>query len=108
MDDGDLVVAVDRGRDRCRIDVAGDLTAFSCKELSKTAAAELRNGATRLELGLDGVEFLDSSGVQCLVNVQRTATDAGATMTIVAASLRVERVLEITGLAGLLPNPPPA
>jgi anti-anti-sigma factor len=98
----DLVVVVDREADRCRIGVSGDLSVFTCRNLSDAVAAEMRDGAARIELDLSAVEFMDSSGVQCLVEVHRSATEAGAFLVVGAMANRVQRILEITGLLGVL------
>ena len=98
----DLLVMVDREADRCRIGVSGDLSAFTCRNLSEAVATELGDGATHVELDLSGVEFMDSSGVQCLVEVHAAASEAGASLVVAAMADRIQRILEITGLLGVL------
>ena len=99
----DLAIsAAMRGR-ICRISLTGDLTATSGKRLSKTALDALQDGATGIELDLAGIKFIDSSGLQCLIGCRSAAADdSGASMTVVATSRLVQRVLEVTGLAVLL------
>ena len=98
----DLSVVVDREADRCRIGVSGDLSVFTCRNLSDAVATEIREGATSVELDLSGVEFMDSSGVQCLVEVHAAAAEAGGTLVVGEMADRVKRILEITGLLGVL------
>ena len=97
MDD-DLSVVVGREAGRCRIRISGDLTAFTCTKLSDAVNAAVADGVERVDLDLAEIDFMDSSGVQCLVQVRSAAEDSGAALAVVALTDRVERILEITGL----------
>ena len=54
---------------------------------------------------LAGLRFMDSSGVHGLVVGHRAAREKGRRLHVVNAAGEVARVLELTGLAGLLGPP---
>ena len=58
----------------------------------------LRAGARRIVIDLSAVEFIDSSGLGLLVNVQRRVERATAHLVIVEPTERVRRVFEVTRL----------
>ena len=51
-----------------------------------------------VKLDFAAIEFMDSSGIQCLITARRSAEDAGAVLTVVAMSEKVERILDVVGL----------
>ncbi|GAA1029491.1 hypothetical protein GCM10009557_18150 [Virgisporangium ochraceum] len=56
----------------------------------------------RVSVDLAGIRFLDSSGIRALLLCQRQARDRGGELVVVDARPGVLRVLEITGVLGLL------
>jgi anti-sigma B factor antagonist len=99
--DFSLNAAVDEGRIEARL--AGDLdmaAAFRLEpELDRLLAAP---GVAALVLDLDGVEFVDSSGLGALLAVRDRATQIGADFRIARASASVQRILELTGTRSVL------
>ena len=59
-------------------------------------------GGRRLVLDLRGVVFMDTSGLQLLLEEQRRARERGGAFAIVAGPPRVQRVLKVAGLTGRL------
>ena len=104
----ELEVTAHRRGDTSRVDVAGDLTAFTCRRLSDAVLAELRAGALTIELDLAELTFIDSSGVQCLVQARKAADDHDhGRLRVTHLSVQVRRVLEVTGLLGPLTGDEP-
>jgi anti-anti-sigma factor len=58
-----------------------------------------------IELDCDGVTFLDSAGVRALIVSRKEAADMGVDLVVVQPSTPVTRVIEMTGLVGLLTRP---
>ncbi|HEY3831613.1 MAG TPA: STAS domain-containing protein [Acidimicrobiia bacterium] len=56
----------------------------------------------RIDLDLTDVSFLDSSGMQALVNARRSLVDEGREFRVVALSPAAQRVLHLTGLDEVL------
>ena len=81
------------------IAVTGELTIASGYGLPvEVSEMLLREGLRRIVIDLDAVEFIDSSGLGLLLNVQRRVDRAGARLAIVEPPERVRRVFEITRL----------
>ena len=99
MDADQIQIEVTEQGTTCRVDVAGDLSGFTCSNLSAAVTGAIKGGATHVELDLGEVAFLDSSGIQCIVHARNTARDYGGRLRVVAMSDPARRVLEITGLA---------
>ena len=59
-------------------------------------------GGRRLVLDLRGVEFMDSSGLQLLVQEHRRARERGGTFAITQGCTQVQRLLDLAGLTGRL------
>jgi anti-sigma B factor antagonist len=109
VDTDELTMTVaTRGR-VCRVDLIGDVTAASGKRLAHTVLAALHDGARTVELDLTGVKFIDSSGIEALIRCRAVAAeDADCGVRIVAMSKLVRRVLEVTGLDGVLADDSPS
>jgi anti-sigma B factor antagonist len=66
------------------------------------ALAERADGEG-VEIDLRGLQFLDTSGLQLVVETHRHAREAGYDLRIVRGSPHVQRVFEIAGLDRVLP-----
>lgn len=85
--------------------VRGELDLASAPKLAAAMSELIDRGHTRVAVDLAAVEFIDSSGLGVLVgSLQRLREDGGDLM-LRAASPAVARILELTGLDGLLPVP---
>lgn len=69
-----------------------------------TDTLNLAPGST-LVMDLDGVDFVDSSGLSYLVRLRRRVEHAGAHLQVVRPRPPVARVLRITGLDAFLGEP---
>jgi anti-sigma B factor antagonist len=83
------------------LSVVGDVDLATAPKLVDAAAPWAESGAL-VRLDLDGVTFLDSTGVGALLQIRQTALGAGGQLELVNLSASVQRVLEITGLTLLL------
>jgi anti-sigma B factor antagonist len=80
--------------------VSGSVDLLSRTRLLETGHAALRrDGCRGLVLDLAGVRFVDSTGIGAFVELASEAEDRGATFEVRSPSPRVERLLEVTGLA---------
>ena len=71
-------------------------------EAVRTELAE-RGEDEGVTLDLRDVEFLDTSGIQVVVEAWRDARERGFDLRVLRAPPRVHRVFEISGLDGVLP-----
>jgi stage II sporulation protein AA (anti-sigma F factor antagonist) len=94
-------VATDAGQ--VVVEVAGDVDMLTAGQLRNALTEAVRVAGTGpVVVDLSRVRFLDSSGVQVLVDGYHTAMVAGGTLTIRGASGTAARVLHIVGLAQIL------
>lgn len=81
--------------------VSGDLDLASAGELFAAGIAALNSdGCQLLCLDLDGVTFLDSTGLGALIRLRIAAHDAARDLILWDPPARVTRLLDISGLNG--------
>jgi anti-anti-sigma factor len=77
--------------------VEGELDTYASPELA-TRCDSLLAKASQIVLELDGITFIDSSGLRVLLSVDANARLAGRALALREPSAAVMRLLEITGL----------
>lgn len=94
---------VDRETDRVTVHLAGevDLAAAPRVELAIDEALAGEEVIV-VTIDLDGVTFLDSTGLRVLVAAHTRCAGEGRRLTLVNPSTSVSRILEITGLGQTL------
>lgn len=85
----------------------GEIDVSTAHELERAMLAASHGGAASVTLDLQGVTFIDSSGIQALIAGARRYQDTERDLAIVP-SPSVLHVLELTGLEDHLPLAPPA
>jgi anti-sigma B factor antagonist len=88
-DDGRLVLAP-----------RGELDLLTVPELEQGLLRALPEGETVLDLS--GVSFIDSSGIALLVSVSKLARQNGWRLRVQRPSAPVARLIDLTGVGGLL------
>jgi anti-sigma B factor antagonist len=83
--------------------VRGEVDLASAPKLAAAMTELMDRGYTRVAIDLGSVEFIDSSGLGVLVGSLRRLREDGGDLVLRAASPAVTRILELTGLDGLLP-----
>lgn len=94
-----LRVDVQSGRDRVVVRLSGELDLASAPVLERELERPDIESASMLVLDLDGLEFLDSTGLQVLLSTHRRATEQGQQFAITRGSPQVQRLLDITRVA---------
>jgi anti-anti-sigma factor len=95
-----------RGDGTCVVSVEGDFDLAVVDEFLVRVLACL-DRADLIELDLQGVSFIDSSGLGALVRVRKEAGDRGKAVALVNVSAATHRLLEITGLHSAFDIRPP-
>jgi anti-sigma B factor antagonist len=80
----------------------GEIDAHSVSVLRAVAEDAIGSGAERIDLDLERVTFIDSSGLRALAEAHSAAEARGSTLTIVELSGPVRRILEISGMLDAL------
>src|SRR3954451_4461740 len=96
-------LTIQTGRDggHARVAAAGEIDLSSCGEL-RDAVLECAEGAERLLLDLQGVDFIDTTGLGTLLELRSTLQAKGVLFEIVAADGPVRQAVDVTGLGHLL------
>jgi anti-sigma B factor antagonist len=92
--------------DAVELDLAGDLDMSATFALEPVLDRVLADGPGRLVLDLEGVGFVDSSGLGLLIATHERASGADVDMAITGAGPEIQRLFAIAGLDGVLPVRP--
>lgn len=98
-----LEVTVSAGDGQVVVEAAGDIDMLTAQRLRDALQSAVRIAGTgSVVVDLGRVPFMDSTGVQALVDGYHTAMVAGGTLTVRGAHGSPARVVHLVGLARLL------
>ena len=78
--------------------VRGEIDAYTSPRLRERLTELMDQGRYRLIVDLEGVEFMDSTGLGVLVSCLKRAKEHDGDLALVCTSPQILRVLAITGL----------
>lgn len=81
----------------------GEVDMASAPQLEQAIAEQLAAGAARLMVDLSEVTFMDSTGLTVLFRAHEDAVKAGAEFVVVCGPGSVRRVIEVSGVGGVVP-----
>lgn len=87
----------------CKILLTGEVDVYSAPVLKERLLEQMQNGCVDLILDLNGVSFIDSSGLGVLVGTLRRVRENSGTLRIVCGRDNVLKVFSITGLDKVFP-----
>lgn len=85
------------------VHVYGEFDVATSPDLREQLIRLVSEGRTRLVLVLDGVDFLDSTGLGTIVSALKRARTHGGDLRLVCTQARITRLFEITGLDKAVP-----
>lgn len=74
---------------------------YTAPSLRESLVELVSDGAHNIVIDLDGVEFLDSTGIGVLVGGLKRVRGHGGDLALVCTQQRILKVFEITGLAAV-------
>jgi anti-sigma B factor antagonist len=80
------------------VHVTGSLTSFEVGGLRTTISGLLKQGRKKIVLNLEGLQYLDSSGIGELVRNYMTVIKADGEMKVVGLKPKVEEIFKVTQL----------
>ncbi|MDN4161800.1 STAS domain-containing protein [Nocardioides abyssi] len=83
-----------------RVVVTGELDVLSASGLRGAVARHSADGCSSVVLDLEGVTFIDCTGLSALLACQQEVAATGGTFSVAALSAAVSRVVSLTGTAG--------
>ncbi len=92
-----LTVTVDRSGSASAIRCTGEIDLSSAPDLDREADRALEGSPARIELDLRAVEFIDSSGLACVLRIAEHARSTGAEF-VVLPSDQVRRLVQLSGV----------
>jgi anti-anti-sigma factor len=103
MEEEQLVVTTTRDGDRATVALAGELDISSAPQVADELERLAEGDDIRaVVVDVSQLTFVDSTGLRVILAGRERLQAAGATLTLEGASGVVDRVLEMTGLRGLL------
>jgi anti-anti-sigma factor len=97
----DLSIRTEREGRTATVVAAGEIDISSVGEL-RTAVTGAASECDRLRLDLTDIDFIDSTGLGCLLELRSTLHAREVVLEIVAGDGPVRQAVEITGLGELL------
>jgi len=85
------------------VNVWGELDIATAPTLRELLIRLVSEGSTRLVLDLEGVDFLDSTGLGTIISALKRARTHGGDLRLVTTQARITRLFEITGLDKAVP-----
>ncbi|MEU3401255.1 stage II sporulation protein AA (anti-sigma F factor antagonist) [Streptomyces filamentosus] len=83
--------------------VAGELDMETAGRLQERLTEQFGAGRRRLVLDLSALDFMDSSGLNVLIQAVNEARETGGDLYLAAPTPAVRRILEITGVTTTIP-----
>jgi anti-sigma B factor antagonist len=85
------------------IDIAGEMDLYNAFKLKDIVNVMLGRQIREFVINLDGVEYIDSSGIGALLSVHAELKKRGFALRLANVKGSVKRVIELTKLHGYLP-----
>jgi anti-sigma B factor antagonist len=87
----------------CLISLTGEVAVYTSPKLKTEITSAVDGGCTNLVVDLDGLTFIDSSGLGVLVSGLRRVKEHGGTLRLVCTTDAILKIFRITGLDKVFP-----
>lgn len=94
--------ALSKHQDIQILEVKDLLNEFANKEILQAAKDKVKEGYANFLVDLGGIEYMNSVGINFLIQLKKLAAEAEGKMVVAAASSKVLQLLAITKLTPLL------
>lgn len=89
-------VDVSREADTARLRLAGELDIATAPILRADVAGLRESGSRSLVLDLAGLEFIDSTGLRCILDLEAESRQDGFSIALIQGPPAVRRIFELT------------
>ncbi|WP_152655453.1 STAS domain-containing protein [Oceanobacillus sp. CFH 90083] len=97
-----LSVNVQDGNNVKVLEVSGEIDAYTAPELKKSFMPLIQESGSEIEVDLENVQYMDSTGLGVFVSALKASKESGSHFTLKNVQERVYRIFEITGLNGVI------
>lgn len=87
----------------CVVTVTGEVDVYTSPSLKERLVEAADEGCTKIIVSLDGVGFIDSSGLGVLVGLLRRVKERGGKLVLVCSREQILKIFRITGLDKVFP-----
>ena len=95
---GLIIDKSDFGSDWVSLAISGEIDLATVDQLEKDLKLCQETGSGNLVVDLTGADFMDSSGLRCLVMADRSYRDAGRRFALVVEHGPISRLIELSGV----------
>lgn len=85
------------------LSVGGEVDVATAGQLRDQVTSMIASGTHRIIADLDGVDFMDSTGLGVLVGAHKSLVEVGGAMRVVCSQPTILKVFDITGLNAVIP-----
>ncbi len=101
--DADLQINLTQAGSFPVLDLVGEVDAYTCSSFRDAMIKALNGDNASLIISMNGVEYIDSTGLGALVGGLKRASEKDGHIFIVCTNAQVTKVFEITGLVKVFP-----
>lgn len=99
---GHLEIGIWTTGEQATVALAGELDIAAAPEVASLMQGVVE-GSTAVLLDIEGVTFMDSAGLRCVLVCERLCREAGVAFALTPGSPRIRRLFEVAGLLSWLP-----
>lgn len=99
----ELDIQTNQAGDLCEMVLAGEVDVYTAPNLKQELVSRIEGGCSNVIVDLEGVAFIDSSGLGVLVSALRRARERDGSVRIVCTRDSVLKIFRITGLDKVFP-----
>ena len=99
----DLSLSTRTEGDRTVVEVGGEIDVYTAPEAARAARRPGRDGQYHLVVDMEGVDFLDSTGLGVLVGGLKRVRAHDGSLRLVCTQERILKIFRITGLTKVFP-----
>ena len=99
----ELDIQMNQAGDLCEMVLSGEVDVYTAPRVKQELVARIEGGCINVIVDLEGVAFIDSSGLGVLVSALRRARERDGSVRIVCTRDSVLKIFRITGLDKVFP-----
>jgi anti-sigma B factor antagonist len=99
----ELDIQSERHPNQCEITLRGEVDVYTAPKLKAKLIETIEDGCANIVVDLEGVSFIDSSGLGVLVSALRRARERDGAVRIVCTRENILKIFRITGLDKVFP-----